>query len=70
MDQDEPLKGYPDDLRALFSQAHNVEQLRVLKALVQQGLDDACAGDVVDWDLKKFLTETDYEQSEQRIAQR
>lgn len=33
------------------------EKFRVLKALVQEGIDDVEAGRVVDWDLDAFLRE-------------
>lgn len=33
------------------------EKWRVLKALVQEGLDDVAAGNVEDWDIEAFLAE-------------
>jgi hypothetical protein len=47
------------------------EKLRVLKSLVQEGLDDVASGRVVDWNVTEFLAEMeDEERSEPRIAQR
>jgi aryl-alcohol dehydrogenase-like predicted oxidoreductase len=37
------------------------EKWRVLKALVQEGLDDVAAGNVEDWDIEAFLAEAEAE---------
>jgi len=76
MTQDEALKaleGLPDDIRdrALARLREQGEKFRVLKALVQEGLDDADARRVDDWDVREFLAELgDEERFEPRTAQR
>lgn len=37
------------------------EKWRVLKTLIQEGLDDVAAGNVEDWDLEAFLAEAEAE---------
>lgn len=49
----------PEDMQEqavayLYEQA---EKLRVLKALIQEGLDDVEAGRVSEWNLEEFLRE-------------
>jgi len=76
MTQDEALRvlqSLPDDVRerALASLKEQGERLKVLKALVDEGLSDAGAGHVSDWSLSEFLAEMDEEErSELRVTGR
>lgn len=74
MTQEEALRALdalPDDLRerAVARLKEQGEKLRTLKALVEEGLQDAAAGRVSDWNLEHFLAEMeDEERPEPRIA--
>lgn len=76
MTHDEALKaleGLPDEVRdrAVTRLREQGEKFRILKSLVQEGLDDAAAGRVSAWDRDEFLAEVEAEQRTQpRIAQR
>jgi hypothetical protein len=55
----EALESLPEELRerAVERIEEQAEKLRVLRRLVQEGLDDVEAGRVEEWDLDSFLAE-------------
>ena len=53
----EALALMPEDMqeRAVFFLEEQAEKLRVMRALVQEGLDDVEAGRVSEWNAEEFL---------------
>lgn len=53
------LESLPEEVREreISRLEEQAEKLRVLRDLMQEGIEDAEAGNVVDWDLEEFLAQ-------------
>ncbi len=60
----EALEDFPEELRerAVAYLKDQGEKFRILKQLVQEGIDDADAGRVSEWNMAEFMAEIDAEE--------
>jgi len=60
----EALEDFPEELRerAVAYLLDQGEKFRILKQLVQEGIDDADAGRVSEWNMAEFMAEIEAEE--------